>query len=115
MCTDYRGHRLCADAGVRYYVDCNALPGHPFPGGCRCAGNSCAHRRQACNIFRYGQCNTQIARTTAVVCRVITCKNPGRIPEYNCSTSMMINDAVCGHEAACLEPAAVQMPGAGGA
>ena len=30
-CTDYRGQQLCQDAGVRYYIDCNALPGHPVP------------------------------------------------------------------------------------
>jgi hypothetical protein len=115
MCTDYRGHQLCEGAGVRYYIDCNALPGHPFPGGCRCADNSCDKRRQACNVFRYGQCNPQIKGTTAVVCRVVTCENPGRISEFNCSSAMMIDDAVCGHEAGCLEPLAVQLPGVGGA
>jgi hypothetical protein len=26
MCTDYAGRRLCSDVGVRYYVDCNAIP-----------------------------------------------------------------------------------------
>ncbi len=41
LCTDYRGHQLCQGAGVRYYIDCNALPGHPFPGGCRCTDGSC--------------------------------------------------------------------------
>jgi hypothetical protein len=115
MCTDYRGHQLCAGTGVRYYIDCNALPGHPFPGGCRCADGSCDKRRIACNVFRYGQCNTQVRGTTAVVCRVITCENPGRNPEFNCSTAVMVDDAVCGHEAGCLEPVAVQLPGAGGA
>ena len=61
MCTDYRGHQLCQGSGVRYYVDCNNLPGRPFPGGCRCANDDCSHRRQACNVFRYGQCNTTSA------------------------------------------------------
>ena len=32
MCTDYRGRQLCSDQGVRYYIDCNALPGVGFPG-----------------------------------------------------------------------------------
>ena len=54
MCTDYRGNQLCADVGVRYYIDCNALPGAQYPGGCRCAQGTCADRRIACNIFRYG-------------------------------------------------------------
>jgi hypothetical protein len=115
MCTDYRGHQLCEGAGVRYYVDCNAIPGHPFPGGCRCADGDCSKRRVACNVFRYGQCNTHIKGTTAVVCRVVTCENPGANPRFNCSSALMIDDAVCGHEAGCLEPVAVQLPGVGGA
>jgi hypothetical protein len=114
-CTDYRGRQLCEGAGVRYYIDCNSLPGHPFPGGCRCAGGTCSQRRQACNVFRYGQCNTHIKGTTAVVCRVVTCENPGRIPHLGCSTAMMVDDAVCGHEAGCLEPVAGQLPDVGGA
>ena len=115
MCTDYRGHQLCEGAGVRYYVDCNALPGRPFPGGCRCADGTCDKRRVACNVFRYGQCNTDIGGTTAVVCRVVTCTNPGRIAGTGCSTAVMVDDAVCGHEAGCLEPPAVQLLGVGGA
>lgn len=114
LCTDYRGRQLCEGAGVRYYIDCNNLPGQPFPGGCRCAGDNCDQRRVACNVFRYGQCNTQIHGTTAVVCRVVTCENPGKL-DIGCSTAVMIDDAVCGHEAGCLEPPALQLPGVGGA
>lgn len=115
MCTDYRGHHLCEATGVRYYIDCNALPGSPLPDECRCAKDNCSHRRVACNIFRYGQCNTQIAGTTAVVCRMVSCVNPGSIPSLNCSSAMMVDNAVCGHDAPCLEPAAIQLQGAGGA
>ena len=115
MCTDYRGHQLCQGAGVRYYVDCNNLPGQPFPGGCRCADDDCSHRRQACNVFRYGQCNTHIKGRTTVVCRVVSCEKPSRIPQLNCNATLMIDDAVCGHEAGCLEPMATQLPGSGGA
>ena len=115
MCTDYRGHQLCHGSGVRYYIDCNNLPGRPFPGGCRCANDDCSHRRQACNVFRYGQCNTHVKGTTTVVCRVVTCENPSRIDALNCNATLMIDDAVCGHEAGCLEPVAVQLPGSGGA
>ena len=115
VCTDYRGHQLCEGAGVRYYIDCNALPGQPFVGGCRCADGTCDRRRVACNVFRYGQCNTHIAGTTAVVCRVVTCANPGRIAGTGCSTAVMVDDAVCGHEASCLEPPATQLAGVGGA
>lgn len=115
MCTDYRGHQLCSGTGVRYYIDCNNLPGQPFPGGCRCAHDDCSRRRQACNVFRYGQCNTHIKGTTTVVCRVITCEKPSRIESLNCNATLMIDDAVCGHEAGCLEPMAVQQRGSGGA
>ena len=115
MCTDYVGHQLCGEQGVRYYIDCNAMPGHPFPGGCRCANDSCAHRKQACNVFRYGQCNTHIKGTTAVVCRVITCENPGTLKGFGCSTARMVDDATCPHEAPCLEPPAVQLGASGGA
>ncbi len=114
MCTDYQGRRLCSDVGVRYYVDCNALPWQSFPGGCRCANDSCEHRRVACNIFRYGQCNPQIAGVTAVVCRMVVCENPSTIPHLNCSASLAVDDAVCSHEAPCLEPPAREMAGAGG-
>lgn len=114
MCTDYSGRQLCADEGVRYYVDCNALPGQPFPGGCRCANGTCADRRVACNIFRYGQCNTHIAGVTAVVCRMVVCENPSRISALNCSSALAIDDAVCAHEAPCLHRPARQLVGAGG-
>ena len=115
MCTDYRGNQLCADVGVRYYIDCNALPGTQYPGGCRCAQGTCADRRIACNIFRYGQCNPQVAGTTAVVCRMVSCVNPGTIPALNCSAAAQVDNNVCAHEAPCLQPPAVQLRGAGGA
>jgi hypothetical protein len=114
MCTDYSGRKLCSEQGVRYYVDCNALPGVGFPGGCRCGNDSCSNRRVNCNIFRYGQCNTQIVGTTAVVCRMVVCENPSHISELHCSASLAVDDAVCGHEATCLEPPALELAGAGG-
>ncbi len=113
-CTDYRGRQLCSAEGVRYYVDCNAIPGRPFPGGCRCANDTCADQRINCNIFRYGQCNPQVAGVTAVVCRMVTCQNPSSIPALKCSSSLSVDDAVCAQDAGCLEPAAVQLAGAGG-
>jgi hypothetical protein len=114
MCTDYSGRRLCAAEGVRYYVDCNAIPGQPFPGGCRCANGTCEDQRINCNIFRYGQCNTHLAGVTAVVCRMVVCQNPSTIPALKCSSSLSVDDAVCAQDAYCLEPAAVQLVGAGG-
>jgi hypothetical protein len=115
MCTDYAGRRLCHDAGVRYYVDCNALPGTTFPGGCHCAHDSCDQRRVACNIFRYGQCNTQVRGITAVVCRMVLCENPSRVSKLHCSSSLAIDNAVCDQDAPCLEPRARELAGAGGA
>jgi hypothetical protein len=115
MCTDYAGRQLCSEQRVRYYVDCNALPGDPFPGGCRCGNDNCNNRRVACNVFRYGQCNTHVEGTTAVVCRMVVCENPATISELHCSAALAIDDAVCGHEARCLEPPAIELVGAGGA
>jgi hypothetical protein len=101
-CTDYRGHRLCADEGVRYYIDCNRVPGQSAAGGCRCANGDCDRYRVACNFFRYGQCNTQIPDVTEVVCRVVVCEHPAEIAEFNCNSTYKENNATCGHEAACL-------------
>jgi hypothetical protein len=113
-CTDYTGHNLCAAEGVRYYVDCNRLPGYAFPGGCRCAGNDCSSRRVDCNVFRYGQCNTQIEGTTEVVCRLVTCQNPGTIPSLNCGSSLKVDNGVCGHDVPCLSNQVIELAGAGG-
>lgn len=113
MCTDYAGRLLCADQGARYYVDCNALPGTEFPGGCQCAGGSCENQRVACNIFRYGQCNTQVPGITAVVCRMVVCENPSTIQGLNCGSSLAVDDAVCGQDTPCLAEAR-QLAGAGG-
>ncbi|MHB8659902.1 MAG: MauE/DoxX family redox-associated membrane protein [Solirubrobacteraceae bacterium] len=114
MCTSYQGSQLCSAQGVRYYVDCNRLPGQYWPGGCACANGNCANRRVACNVFRYGQCNPQIGGVTEVVCRMVVCENPGSIPGLNCSSSVAVDDAVCGHDVPCLEPPAVELAGAGG-
>jgi hypothetical protein len=113
MCTDYRGRRLCSEHGVRYYVDCNRIPGTSFPGGCHCANGTCSQRKVNCNVFRYGQCNTHVRGTTEVVCRMITCTNPGLIPSLNCSRHVAVDNATCGHEAPCLSDA-IQLAGAGG-
>ena len=101
-CTNYRGTKLCAEQNVRYYLDCNVKPGHSAPGGCHCAGGRCSERRVACNVFRYGQCNTQVGGVTPIVCRVVTCVNPASIPAYNCNATSMSDRSTCGHEAGCL-------------
>jgi hypothetical protein len=101
-CTDYRGRQLCADAGVRYYLDCNRVPGHETPEGCHCANGDCGRYRVGCNLFRYGQCNTEIAELTDIVCRVVVCEHPSSIPELNCNATYKQDNRTCGHEAPCL-------------
>jgi hypothetical protein len=100
-CTDYNGSGLCSAEGVRYYVDCNRTPGASCPSGCHCASNKCGHRGTCCNVFRYGQCNTEIPGVTEVVCRMVTCDEPSTI-FVNCNDTLLIENAVCDHEADCL-------------
>jgi hypothetical protein len=114
-CTNYNGGGLCHREGVRYYLDCNRIPGAVFPGGCQCAGGDCGKRRVDCNHFRYGQCNTQVQGTTEVVCRLMICQNPATVAGMNCNGTEMVDDNTCHHEAGCLEGLAGQLPGGGGA
>ena len=113
-CTSYGGAQLCAEAGVRYYVDCNRTPGERFPGGCHCANGDCGRRRVDCNRFRYGQCNTQVAGQTEVACRMVVCRHPAEIPSFNCNRTYKQDDRTCGHEAPCLTRSVVELPAGGG-
>jgi hypothetical protein len=114
MCTRYSGHRLCAREGVRYYLDCNHLPSSSPD--CRCANGTCAERRTDCNVFRYGQCNTQIPGVTAIACRVVVCQHPSTITGFNCSPNLAVDDNTCSHDWRCLNAGLVQqLPGSGGA
>jgi hypothetical protein len=114
-CTAYQGRGLCADEGVRYYIDCNRIPGHVFRGGCQCARGDCNRRCVDCNHFRYGQCNTQVSGTTEVVCRLVICHHPASVAGLNCNATEKVDDNTCKHEAGCLEGLAVQLPGGAGA
>ena len=114
-CTSYQGSGLCSAEGVRYYIDCNRTPGHVFPGGCQCANGDCRRRRVDCNHFRYGQCNTQVAGITEVVCRLMICQSPSTVGWMNCNDTLMVDDNTCYHDADCLRGLAVQQPNAGGA
>ncbi|HZE04133.1 MAG TPA: twin-arginine translocation signal domain-containing protein [Solirubrobacteraceae bacterium] len=114
-CTRYRGKGLCEGHGARYYIDCNRMPGTVFPGGCQCASGDCHNRAVDCNHFRYGQCNTQIAGKTEVVCRLVLCQNPATVPGMNCNGTVMVDDRTCTHENPCLKGLAEQLPGGGGA
>ncbi len=114
MCTAYSGHGLCEREGVRYYIDCNRIA-HRDLGPCRCANHNCNERRVNCNVFRYGQCNTDVPGVTEVYCRVVVCQNPAEIDGFNCNGSVAVENKVCAQDRDCLTPLVVQAPGAGGA
>ncbi|MGB0096773.1 MAG: hypothetical protein WBP81_30065 [Solirubrobacteraceae bacterium] len=113
-CTSYRGGGLCHEEGVRYYLDCNRIPGHHFPGGCQCARGDCRRRRVDCNHFRYGQCNTGVKGRTEVVCRLVICQHPASVRGWGCNATEMIDDRTCVQEAGCLEGLAGQLQGGAG-
>jgi hypothetical protein len=91
--------RFCGGA-ARYYIDCNAKPGTHFH--CHCNKTNCDHRRVACNIFRYGQCNTDIPGTTAVVCRMVSCLPPWELYPNQCGKSSATDNNTAGQTAPCL-------------
>ena len=113
-CTAFRGRGLCHGQGFRYYIDCNRTPGASFPGGCHCARGDCGRRRLDCNRFRYGQCNTHVSGTTEVACRLVVCQHPAGIPEFNCNSTLKVDNTTCSHDNRCLKPLVEQLPGAGG-
>ena len=102
-CTNYTGAGACHKQGVRYYLDCNLKPGSSCRAGCHCAKDRCSLRRTCCNVFRYGQCNTQIDEVTAIVCRVIKCRNPCEIYSF-CGCTYKEDNNTCSHESNCLAP-----------
>jgi hypothetical protein len=114
-CTDYRGSGLCHGQGHRYYLDCNRVPGHRFPGGCQCASGDCSNRRVDCNHFRYGQCNTHVKGTTEVVCRLVICQHPAHVVGLKCNGTEMVDNRTCSHEAGCLRGLGEPVVGGGGA
>jgi hypothetical protein len=85
---------------ARYYIDCNAKPGYHFH--CHCNQSNCDHRYVACNIFRYGQCNTHIHGITAVVCRQISCRPPWQVYPGKCGRSSATDNNTAQHNAPCL-------------
>jgi hypothetical protein len=88
---------------ARYYIDCNAKPGHHFR--CHCNKSNCDHRYVACNVFRYGQCNTHVHGITAVVCRQISCRPPWELYPGHCGRSSATDNNTRGHTAPCLTKA----------
>lgn len=101
-CTRYKGSRLCGDQNVRYYLDCNVEPGKGHS-GCHCAKDKCSNRATNCNVFRYGQCNTQIGKTTPITCRLVTCVNPSTIPGFRCNDTYLTDNNTCRHDSGCLD------------
>jgi hypothetical protein len=100
--------------GYRYIVDCNAKCTGCTSGcsdhicdskcwSCSCKSGSkasCDQRRNCCNDFRYGQCNTQVKCSGGVHCRVVSC-----VPPYkwdNCSTTSLRSDSTAEHSSAYL-------------
>ena len=98
----YGGSGLCGTTNVRYYLDCSIDPGAACPGGCHCGGDDCSNFKTCCVVFRYGQCNTQIAAVTPIQCRLVTCVLPCQIECLNCHCSSAVDQYTCTHEAGCL-------------
>jgi hypothetical protein len=98
----YGGAGLCGTTNVRYYLDCSIDPGKACPGGCHCGDNRCSNFRSCCVVFRYGQCNTQIAAVTPIMCRLVTCVLPCTIDCLNCHCSAAFDQVTCSHNAGCL-------------
>lgn len=86
---------------ARYYVDCNGVAGSGWR--CHCSGShTCDRRKVACNVFRYGNCNTDVATNdTAVVCRVVTCTPPWEW-DPACNETAFVDQATGSQSAPCL-------------
>ncbi|MBS3939394.1 MAG: twin-arginine translocation signal domain-containing protein [Actinobacteria bacterium] len=84
---------------ARYVIDCNRSPSASC--SCRCADGACDKRRVCCNNFRYGQCNTQIAGVTEVVCRVVTCIAPWEW-DASCNRTVRVDNRTRSHNSDCL-------------
>jgi hypothetical protein len=91
------GSNYCG-GGARYFVDCN---GSTKP--CGCATGDCNHRATSCNVFRYGQCHTEIGGVGAIACRIVTCTPPYEfIPA--CGTTLAFDNSTANHTANCPAP-----------
>ncbi len=98
------------DGDARYYMDCNkATPncGCGSSGVCRdsetpCQCRSCDSRRDGCTVFRYGNCNNDVACVGPILCRVVTCSKPWEL-DPGCSTVPRTDPATALHHRACLE------------
>lgn len=87
--------------GPRYYLDCNASCGSGWTCSCEDSPYTCDNRRIACNQFRYGQCNLDIACYGPVVCRMVTCTAPWEF-DGSCNATSATDDNTVSHSAPCL-------------
>ncbi len=113
------GSKYCV--GPRYYIDCQGTcrTGCGCGGGsfcpdcdgltCECALGSCDNRHVGCAEFRYGQCNTQIACSGRISCRVVSCTPPWLL-DPACSTVAQTDDSTANHYAPCQNGVAAPPP-----
>lgn len=98
------------NGSARYYMDCNKQSP-----ACRCGSSgvcsgsdttcqcrSCGNRKDGCTVFRYGNCNNQVACVGPIMCRVVTCRKPWEL-EPTCTTVARTDDNTRFHHRACLE------------
>ncbi len=90
---------FCCGNGARYYIDCNLRCGQTCQ--CHCASGTCDQRKVCCNLFRYGQCNQQIACYGPIVCRVVSCSPPWTF-DPSCTGHVLVDNATAQHSAPCL-------------
>lgn len=99
---------------ARYYLDChprcecssgcgNFCSSSCLPCSCHCPDTaSCDKRHVCCARFRYGQCNTHIACSGGVTCRVVTCVPPYQLFDA-CGTTVLSDNFTAEQTAPCLE------------
>jgi hypothetical protein len=99
---------------ARYYIDCHPRCSCECSGGsgfcdpscwscsCHCPSTgTCDERHVCCAIFRYGQCNTDIACSGPVTCRVVTCVPPYQLFD-SCSPTLRTDNFTANQTAPCL-------------
>ena len=98
-CSCYQGSGLCSDQPTcqRFYLDCSNIND---TGSCTCGRSNCAYRLYNCNYTPYRNCSGVAAGR--VICRLITCTNPGFIACTECTTTIINDNTTCDNEAPCL-------------
>lgn len=98
----------------RYYMDChprcrctsgcgNFCDSGCWPCSCGCVDtDSCDKRKACCARFRYGQCNTDIACSGPVTCRVVSCVPPYQLFD-SCGSTLLTDNFTANQTAPCLE------------